>query len=160
VGRAPATALQDCDHQVGLKIVGEMLAQERNSVTLAGEQDQYGLPIARVEYTLCDNDRALIDHSLRFMTLARQAIDATDIWEQRDDTCRMNGTAQMGDDRMSVLTPWGLGKRLQARRQAPRGRLPATLRAGRGRRHRGTSPIARSSFAPGYPCRSLAISLI
>jgi hypothetical protein len=129
--------MQDYNHQVGLKIVGEMLPQECNSVTLAGEQDQYGLPIARFEYAWCDNDRALNDHSLSFMTLALQAIDATDIWEQRDDTCHMNGMARMGDDRTSLLTPWGSGKHLQARRPAPRGRLPAKLRAGRGRRRRG-----------------------
>jgi hypothetical protein len=38
--------MQDDNHQVGLKIVGEILPQERNGVTLAGEQDQYGLPVA------------------------------------------------------------------------------------------------------------------
>jgi hypothetical protein len=36
---------------------------------------------ARVEYTWCDNDRNLIDHSLCFMTHALQAV-ATDIWRQ------------------------------------------------------------------------------
>ncbi|HUB44584.1 MAG TPA: GMC family oxidoreductase [Acetobacteraceae bacterium] len=97
-------AMQDYNHQVGLKIVGEMLPQERNRVTLADETDQYGLPIARVEYTWCDNDRALIDHSLKFMTQAMQAIDCRDIWSQTDDTCHMNGTARMGDDpRTSVV---------------------------------------------------------
>ncbi|HSZ94237.1 MAG TPA: hypothetical protein VK822_33215 [Acetobacteraceae bacterium] len=116
--------MQDDTHQVGLKIVGEMLPQERRSVTLAGEQDQYGLPIARVEYTWCDNDRALNDHSLRFMTLALRAIDATDIWEQRDDTCHMNGMARMGDDRMSLGSPNDLFKIVRQQRlvvgKAPR----------------------------------------
>ena len=32
------------------------------------------------------------------MTQALQAIDATDIWRQTDDTCHMNGTVRMGDD--------------------------------------------------------------
>jgi choline dehydrogenase-like flavoprotein len=97
-------AMEDYNHQVGLKIVGEMLPQERNRVTLADDRDQYGLPIARVEYAWCDNDKALINHSLRFMTRALQAIGATDIWEQTDDTCHMNGTARMGTDpRTSVV---------------------------------------------------------
>lgn len=86
------------NHQVGLKIVGEMLPQERNRVTLADDKDQYGLPVARVDYSWCDNDKALIAHSLRFMTQALQATNATDIWEQTDDTCHINGTARMGDD--------------------------------------------------------------
>ena len=90
-------AMEDYNHQVGLKIVGEMLPQEHNRVTLAEDKDQHGLPIARVEYSWCDNDRALIDHALQFMTQALQAIDVRDIWEQTDDTCHLNGTARMGD---------------------------------------------------------------
>jgi choline dehydrogenase-like flavoprotein len=46
----------------------------------------------------------LIDHSPGFMTQALEAIDCRDIWAQTDDTCHMNGTAQMGDDpRTSVV---------------------------------------------------------
>ena len=44
--------MENYNHQVGLKIVGEMMPQERNRVTLADEKDQYGLPIARVDLCL------------------------------------------------------------------------------------------------------------
>ena len=92
------------NHQVGLKIVGEMLPQEGNCVRLAEETDQYGLPIPRVTYSWCDNDKRLIKHSLQFMTRALEAIDAKNIWPQEDDTCHLNGTARMGDDpRSSVV---------------------------------------------------------
>jgi choline dehydrogenase-like flavoprotein len=86
------------NHVAGLKIVGEMLPQERNCVTLDEEVDQYGLRIPRVTYSWCDNDRRLIDHSLGFMTRALRAAGAKDIWTQDDDTCHLNGTARMGDD--------------------------------------------------------------
>jgi choline dehydrogenase-like flavoprotein len=103
-GKSLMRAMRDYNHQVGLKMVGEMLPQERNRVTLADDKDQYGLPIARVEYSWCDNDKALIRHALDFMTKALDAIDCTEIWEQTDDTCHMNGTARMGDDpRTSVV---------------------------------------------------------
>ena len=72
--------MQYYNHVVGLKIVGEMLPQETNCVTLVDELDQYGLRIPRVTYSWCDNDERLIDHSLKFMTQALQAIDARDIW--------------------------------------------------------------------------------
>ena len=90
--------MEKYNHVVGLKIVGEMLPQESNRVTLADDVDQYGLRIPRITYSWCDNDKRLIDHSLKFMTQALQAIDANDIWIQEDDTCHLNGTARMGDD--------------------------------------------------------------
>ncbi len=96
--------MEKYNHHVGLKIVGEMMPQERNRVTLAEETDQYGLPIARVTYSYCDNDKRLIDHATRFMTQALQAANARDIWAQADDTCHLNGTARMGaDPRTSVV---------------------------------------------------------
>ena len=85
------------NHQVGLKIVGECMPQEKNCVTLADERDQYGLPIPRVTYSYCDNDRRLIGHSLGFMREAIEAAGATELWDETDDTCHLNGTARMGD---------------------------------------------------------------
>ncbi|HVU42333.1 MAG TPA: GMC family oxidoreductase [Xanthobacteraceae bacterium] len=86
------------NHQVGLKIVGECMPQERNRVTLTAERDQYGLPVPRVTYSYCDNDNKLIAHSLAFMRQALEAAGATEIWDETDDTCHLNGTARMGDD--------------------------------------------------------------
>jgi choline dehydrogenase-like flavoprotein len=96
--------MEKYNHQVGLKIVGETLPQERNRVTLADEKDQYGLPIARVTYSLCDNDMRLVSHALDFMGRHLQAAGAREIWNQDNDTCHLNGTARMGDDpRTSVV---------------------------------------------------------
>jgi choline dehydrogenase-like flavoprotein len=103
-GQALIDAMEDYNHQVGLKIVGECLPQERNRVTLAEQRDSCGLPVARVTYSYCDNDKRLIRHALDFMGNALQAADVSDIWEEMDDTCHLNGTARMGDDpRSSVV---------------------------------------------------------
>jgi len=103
-GDALEAEMQKYNHQAGLKVVGETLPQERNRVTLAAEMDQYGLPIARVTYSLCDNDKRLIAHSLDFMGQALKAAGASEVWNQNDDTCHLNGTARMGDDsRNSVV---------------------------------------------------------
>jgi choline dehydrogenase-like flavoprotein len=103
-GSALSTEMENYNHSVGLKIVGECLPQERNRVTLAQERDQYGIPIARVSYSYCDNDKRLIRHALNFMGEALRASDACDIWEEEDDTCHLNGTARMGSDpRTSVV---------------------------------------------------------
>jgi choline dehydrogenase-like flavoprotein len=98
--------MEDYNHQVGLKIVGELMPQERNGVSLSGEKDQYGLPIPRVSYSLCDNDKRLIRHALGFLRRAMETLDARDVCEETDDTCHLNGTARMGDDpRTSVVSP-------------------------------------------------------
>ncbi|MBV9252243.1 MAG: GMC family oxidoreductase, partial [Acetobacteraceae bacterium] len=103
-GAALLREMEKYNHQVGLKIVGEVLPQERNRVTLADEKDQYGLPIARVTFSLCDNDRALVRHAIRFMTEHLRAADAREIWAEEDDTAHLNGTARMGEDpRTSVV---------------------------------------------------------
>ncbi len=95
--------MEKYNHQVGLKIVGEMLPQESNRVTLTDEKDQYGLPVPRITYSWGDNDKRLIDHALRFMTQALEAIDAREVWTQDDDTCHLAGTARMGFDRESSV---------------------------------------------------------
>ena len=97
-------SMQDYNHVVGLKMVGEMLPQERNQVVLTEEKDQYGLPVPKVTYSWCDNDKAMIKHALGFMRQAMEAIDARDIFDQDDDTNHLYGTARMGDDpRNSVV---------------------------------------------------------
>jgi choline dehydrogenase-like flavoprotein len=84
------------NHRVGLKMVGECLPQERNQVTLADERDRFALPIARVTFSYCDNDKAMIAHALAFMRRALAAAGGRDIFEETDDTCHLNGTARMG----------------------------------------------------------------
>ena len=95
-GDALVREMAKYDYQAGLKMVGETLPQERNRVTLADEKDGLGLPVARVTWSMCDNDRRLVRHALGQMSRALAAAGATDIWTQDDDTCHLNGTARMG----------------------------------------------------------------
>jgi choline dehydrogenase-like flavoprotein len=103
-GEALLREMEKYNHQAGLKIVGEVLPQEHNRVTLADEKDRYGLPIARVTFSLCDNDKSLVEHAVDFMSQSLEAIGARDIWAESDDTAHLAGTARMGDDpRTSVV---------------------------------------------------------
>jgi choline dehydrogenase-like flavoprotein len=95
-GNALREAMTHYNHQVGVKMVGEMLPDERNRVSLTDEKDQYGLPVARVTYSWGENDRQLIRHALKQMRMSMEAINATDIFEQEDDTNHLAGTARMG----------------------------------------------------------------
>jgi choline dehydrogenase-like flavoprotein len=103
-GEALIRDMENYNHQAGLKIVGEVLPQEHNRVTLADEKDQYGLPIARVTFSLCDNDKRLVRHALTHMKQVMRAAGGQDVWAEADDTAHLNGTARMGDDpRSSVV---------------------------------------------------------
>jgi choline dehydrogenase-like flavoprotein len=85
-------------------MVGEVLPDERNTVTLTDERDQYGLPVPRVTFSLRENEHAMIAHAVGFMDQALAAVGATERWREMDDTCHLNGTARMGDDpRTSVV---------------------------------------------------------
>jgi choline dehydrogenase-like flavoprotein len=60
--------------------------------------------VPRVTYSFCDNDKRLIAHALTFMERALDAAGATEIWQEADDTCHLNGTARMsGDPKTSVV---------------------------------------------------------
>ena len=97
-GQALHDAMLDYNHMVGVKMVGEMLPNEANRVTLAGDRDQYGLRVAQITYKWGDNDKALIQHALEQMGRSLEAIGARDMFRQEDDTNHLGGTARMGDD--------------------------------------------------------------
>ncbi|SDM69287.1 Choline dehydrogenase [Methylobacterium phyllostachyos] len=103
-GEALVAEMQRYNHVAGLKVVSEYMPQERNRVTLSDVKDQYGLPVARITYSWCDNDKALNRHALKFLREALVAAGGREVWDQGDDTCHLNGTARMGaDPRTSVV---------------------------------------------------------
>jgi choline dehydrogenase-like flavoprotein len=90
-------------HQAGLKIVGEVLPQEKNRVELADETDELGLRIPRVVFSYAEEDKKLYEHALRFMSDALSAAGGKDIWTE-DDTCHLLGTCRMGSDPKDSVT--------------------------------------------------------
>jgi len=87
--------MADYNHMAGLKIVGETMPRERNRVLLADETDRYGVPLARVTYSHCDNDRHLVTHSLDFMQQALLAAGGQELF-QSGGTAHLMGGCRMG----------------------------------------------------------------
>ncbi|HEX7711380.1 MAG TPA: GMC family oxidoreductase [Sphingomonadaceae bacterium] len=102
-GKALVEEMHRYNHVVGLKMVGEVLPDERNTVTLTDEQDQYGLPVPRVTFSLRENEYAMISHALDFMDASLAAVGARNRWRETDDTCHLGGTARMGSDRATSV---------------------------------------------------------
>jgi hypothetical protein len=59
------------------------MPQERNRVSLAEETDQHGLPIARVTYSWCDNDKRLNRHALEQMRMSVEMASARECGPKR-----------------------------------------------------------------------------
>lgn len=78
-GRALREYMRDYNHWAVVGVLNELLPQADNRVTLADETDPYGLPVARFDYNLCDNDRANIDYSTKIITSVLQACEAQDV---------------------------------------------------------------------------------
>jgi choline dehydrogenase-like flavoprotein len=90
--------MRDYNHWTTLGLLCELLPQARNRVTLADETDEHGMPVARFDYTQCDNDRASIAYGSKVLE---------HIWEVSDaqDTLRVDRYAHLvGGCRMG-MTP-------------------------------------------------------
>jgi choline dehydrogenase-like flavoprotein len=59
-GEALREYMRDYNHWTVLGILAEFLPQPENRVTLADETDANGIPVAQLNYNLCDNDKAIV----------------------------------------------------------------------------------------------------
>ncbi|MGH9306304.1 MAG: GMC family oxidoreductase [Acidimicrobiales bacterium] len=78
-GRALREYMRDYNHWTTIGVLNELLPQADNRVTLASETDPYGLPVARFDHSLSDNDRANIAYSTKVIKNILTAAGAQDI---------------------------------------------------------------------------------
>jgi choline dehydrogenase-like flavoprotein len=85
------------NHVAGLRIVGETEPRRENSITIADEKDQFGLPIPRMTFSYSENDKKLIEHSKGSMRAVLEGAGAKELWDDVD-TSHLMGGCRMGDD--------------------------------------------------------------
>ena len=78
-GAALREYLRDYNHSATIGVLNELLPHPDNRITLADETDPYGQPIARMDYTLSDNDKANMAYSKKVITDILHAADAQDM---------------------------------------------------------------------------------
>jgi choline dehydrogenase-like flavoprotein len=108
-GRDYAKDIENYRNSAGLWIVGEDMPQETNRVTLAGEKDQHGMPVAHVHYKDHANDTAMRNHAWKQATAVYEAAGATKVYTRMPfpsthnmGTCRLSAKARDG-----VANGWG-----------------------------------------------------
>ena len=66
-GTALREYMRDYNHWTVLGVLCELLPQAENRVTLAAQKDQYGMPIATFQHSLCENDKKNIAYATKVM---------------------------------------------------------------------------------------------
>ena len=84
------------NHMAGLKIVGETMPQEANRVELSDETDDLGLPVPKVTFSKCENDRRLGAHADAFLRQMLAAAGAQNLFSTTS-TAHLMGGCRMGD---------------------------------------------------------------
>lgn len=88
-------------------MVGEVLPNPDNAVTLSPEKDEYGIPRAVVTFSYGENDRRLIDHAVEAMSSILRAAGGQ-VEYVVSDTAHLMGGCRMGTDpSSSVVNSYG-----------------------------------------------------
>ena len=96
-GRDLVELMDGYAHLGGIGMNGDCLPHAGNRLTLSDEQDAFGVPKARIDFSLQDNDRAMIAHAEKTMREIMTAAGATGLLTA-GRTAHTIGTCRMGDD--------------------------------------------------------------
>jgi choline dehydrogenase-like flavoprotein len=99
--------MQDYNHYAAIGVLGEILPDERNSVSLhPTDKDQFGIPVPYAHFNLFDNDRRMMQAGVSRAKAVLEAAGATEThavnrYAHLVGTCRMGFSA-----RDSVVDRW------------------------------------------------------
>jgi choline dehydrogenase-like flavoprotein len=102
-GRALREYMSDYVHWSCLGALCEFLPLAGNRVTLAGEKDRHGLPVARFSYSQCDNDRQLVKAAQHVMETILHAAGADEVITIQRYAHLVGGARMAADERSGVV---------------------------------------------------------
>jgi len=93
--------MRDYVHWATFGALCEFLPMRNNRVTLADECDRHGLPVARFDYTQCENDRKLVEAATKALERIHRAAGAEEVITIKRDAhlvggCRMAAVEEHG----------------------------------------------------------------
>ena len=99
--------MMDYNHWAAFGLLGEILPWADNRVTLAEEKDKFGLPVAKVTFSLHENDKKLIEFGKDKVMEIMRAAGAQEV-VQESRYAHLVGGARMGrDPSTSVVDGFG-----------------------------------------------------
>lgn len=96
-------AMLDYNFYGRITLVGEVLPNENNRVSLSNEKDEYGMPLPEIAFSYGENDKRLIAHAVGKMQEILQAAGGKPEFTT-DDTAHLMGGCRMGNDPASSVT--------------------------------------------------------
>ena len=78
-GRALREYMRDYNHWATVGVLNELLPHADNRVTLSDDKDRWGLPVARMDYSLTENDQRNMAYSTRVIGDILHAAGAQDV---------------------------------------------------------------------------------
>jgi choline dehydrogenase-like flavoprotein len=96
-GEKLRSVMRDYNYYGRLTMVGEVLPNPGNAITLSEEKDAYGLPRAKVTFSYGDNDRKLIQHAVKNMSMILKAAGGQ-VEYVVPDTAHLMGGCRMGSN--------------------------------------------------------------
>lgn len=99
--------MEEYNHYGAVGLLGEILPNEKNYVSLAEEKDRFGIPVAFVHFNLFENDKRLIHAGVRRCTEVLNAAGAVET-HHVNRYAHLVGTCRMGSNaRDSVTNGYG-----------------------------------------------------
>ncbi|MFD1213299.1 GMC family oxidoreductase [Arthrobacter sp. GCM10027362] len=95
--------MSDYPHWACLGALCEFLPLAENRVTLAGEKDRHGLPVASFSYSQCDNDRQLMSAAQEVMERILTAAGAAEVITINRYAHLVGGARMAADERRGVV---------------------------------------------------------
>lgn len=93
----------DYNYYGRVTLVGEVLPNEANRVTLSDERDEYDIPRAQVSFSYGENDKRLIEHAVGNMKQILSAAGGKPEFVV-EDTAHLMGGCRMGENRETSVT--------------------------------------------------------
>ena len=97
--------MSDFPHWACLGALCEFLPLEGNRVTLADENDRFGLPVARFSYSQCENDRQLMGAAQAVMEKILKAAGADEVITIKRFAHLVGGARMAADEHHGVVDP-------------------------------------------------------
>lgn len=101
-------AMQDYNHYVALGVLGEILPNHNNRVTIHPDaKDEYGIPVPYIRFSLHENDKKMMAAGIRTAKRVLEAAGATET-HAVERYAHLVGTCRMGVNAAeSVVDQWG-----------------------------------------------------